>query len=246
NDLAAEALWQPDQGIRPCLYHNSGDGTFKNVTHEAGLDRPFAPMGSNFGDIDNDGWLDMYLGTGDPLLQSLMPNVMLRNVGGQRFEDVTAKSGTGHLQKGHGVAFADFDNDGDQDFYHQLGGFIPVDKYPDALFENTGTGGHWLSIELEGVQTNRDATGARLHLVLDTPKGPRDLYRAEGSVSSFGGSTHTQEIGLGNATRIARLEIRWPRTEKLQVFENVPIDAWIHVREGESEYRRLERKSFHF
>ena len=74
-------------------------------------------MGANFGDLDNDGFLDVYLGTGTPSLAALMPNFMLKNDAGRRFPDVTEATGTGHLQKGHGVAFADFDNDGDQECY---------------------------------------------------------------------------------------------------------------------------------
>ncbi|MSR60998.1 MAG: CRTAC1 family protein [Planctomycetes bacterium] len=245
-DLAAEALWLPQQGALPCLYHNQGDGTFQNVAEKLGLARPMLPMGANFCDLDNDGWLDFYLGTGDPLLQSLMPNVMFKNLGGKRFEDITAPSGLGHLQKGHGVAFADFDHDGDQDLFHHLGGFVPVDRFQNALFENTGTGGHWLSLELAGTRSNRQAIGARIHLTLDTPAGLRDLYRAAGMVSSFGGSTHRQEIGLGDATRIARLEIRWPRSSEPQVFEDVPLDTWLTIREGEKAFERLERKSFRF
>ena len=72
-------------------------------------------MGANFGDIDNDGYLDVYLTTGRPDFAALMPNVMLRNDQASRFVDVTFSAGLGHLQKGHGVGFADIDNDGDQD-----------------------------------------------------------------------------------------------------------------------------------
>src|SRR6185503_11359624 len=126
------------------------------------------------------------------------------------------------LQKGHGVAFADFDHDGDQDLYHELGGFVPADRFQNALFENTGHGGHWLSLELAGVHGNRDAVGARIRVVLATPAGPREVHRALGSVSSFGGSPHRQEIGLGDATAITRLEIRWPGAKAQQVYTDVP------------------------
>lgn len=245
-DLAAEALGQAYAGTPPCLYRNSGDGTFRDRARELGLARPMMPMGSNFGDIDNDGWLDIYLGTGDPLLQSLMPNVLFRNRAGQGFDDYTAESGLGHLQKGHGVAFADFDHDGDQDLFHQLGGFVPADKFQSTLFENRGTGGHWLVLELQGTRTNRDAIGARIRVVLETPAGPRELHRAAGAVSSFGGSTHRQELGLGDATRITRLEIRWPRSKEPQVFSDVPLDSRLAVREGEPAFTRLERGSFRF
>ena len=79
-------------------------------------------MGANFGDLDNDGFLDFYLGTGSPEYDSLMPNLMFRNREGKMFADVTTAGGFGHLQKGHGIAFADFDNDGDQDVFAELGG----------------------------------------------------------------------------------------------------------------------------
>jgi FG-GAP-like repeat len=59
-------------------------------------------MGSGFGDVDNDGWLDIYLGTGDPAYEALSPNRLFRNKDGERFQDVTYSADVGHLQKGHG------------------------------------------------------------------------------------------------------------------------------------------------
>ena len=82
-------------------------------------------MGANFGDIDNDGYLDFYLGTGAPSFFAITPNRMFRSDRGLRFLDVTSSAGVGHIQKGHGVAFADFDNDGDQDIYQQMGATSP-------------------------------------------------------------------------------------------------------------------------
>ncbi len=97
---------------------------FEDKTKEAGLDMVFAAMGSNFGDFDNDGYLDFYLGTGDPDLSTLVPNRMFKNVGGKRFAEITASSGTGNLQKGHGVACADWDRNGDLDIFIQMGGAV--------------------------------------------------------------------------------------------------------------------------
>ena len=88
---------------------------------------------------DNDGFLDMYLGTGTPSFAALMPNIMLRNDAGRRFLDVTAATGTGHLQKGHGIAFVDIDNDGDEDVMLNIGGAVPGDQYTESLFENPGS-----------------------------------------------------------------------------------------------------------
>ena len=101
-DVAADYLGQPFSGSTPRLYHNNGDGTFSDVTRRAGLAHMYLPMGANFGDIDNDGYLDIYLTTGDPDYETLVPNVMLRNEAGRRFVDVSESGGFGHLQKGHG------------------------------------------------------------------------------------------------------------------------------------------------
>ncbi len=245
-DLANQALGLPDAAVRPMLFHNRRDGSFEDRAVAAGVAHAYLPMGSNFGDLDNDGWLDVYLGTGEPALQVLMPNVLLWNQGGERFLDVTSAAGMGHLQKGHGVAFADFDHDGDQDVFHQLGGFFLIDRFHSALFENPGFGHHWLTLELAGTRSNRAAIGARVKLSLETPGGPREIHRAAGAVSSFGGSPHRLEIGLGAATRIVRLEIRWPRTSEPQVFTDVPLDAWLSIREGEAAFQRLERATFRF
>ena len=246
-DLAADAVGRPYECILPALYRNRRDGTFVDVARDLDLARPMLPMGANFGDIDNDGWLDIYLGTGEPGLRSLMPNVLLKSVGGERFADVTTAAGLGHLQKGHGIGFVDFDGDGDQDIYHQLGGFYPVDKYRNALYENPGgTGNHWLYLSLVGTVTNRDAVGARVKLVLDTEDGTRELHRAAGSVATFGGSPHRLEIGLGQAKRVARLEIRWPRSKTTQVFEDVPMDAWLRVTEGSEEFESVDLPRFAF
>ncbi len=242
-ELAADALDLPRERYPPRLYRNLG-GSFEDATERLGLARFFLPMGSNFGDVDNDGWLDLYLGTGDPLIESIMPNVMLRNDGGQRFQDVTLASGTGHLQKGHGVAFADLDQDGDQDLFHQLGGFFGSDRFHNALFRNPGHGHHWLHLELRGTQSNSRGIGARIRVVLATPAGPRELHRAVGSVSSFGGSPLRQELGLGDATKIERLEIRWPAPGSRSVFTDVPLDRLLLVTEGESELVELPHAPF--
>ncbi|HEY3177087.1 MAG TPA: CRTAC1 family protein [Candidatus Polarisedimenticolia bacterium] len=246
-DIAADYLGLPHQAHLPCLYHNKGDGTFVDVAVPMGLGHPYRPMGANFGDIDNDGYLDIYLGTGDPDYRSLVPNIMLRNDGGKRFQDVTTSGGFGHLQKGHGIAFADFDHDGDEDIYHQLGGFVPGDKFGNVLFMNPGHGGHQLSLKLVGVQSNRAGIGARIKVVVQTPTGTREIHRAVGSVSSFGGSPLLrQEIGLGDATRIVELLIWWPKSGLRQTLRDVPIDSFVEVTEGSSEIKRLPLKRFAF
>ena len=237
-DVAGDYLGLPNRSPRPRLYRNDG-GTFTDVSRQVGLDHPYLPMGANFGDLDHDGYLDIYLGTGDPSFDTLMPNVMLRNARGKRFLDVTTSGGFGHLQKGHGISFADIDNDGDQDIYHQLGGFYPGDKYSNALFRNPGHGNRFLYLKLVGSASNRAAVGARVKVVLETSEGVQEVHRAVGAVSSFGGSPLRQEIGLGKAQRILKLEVWWPASGTRQEWVDVPLDQLLQVTESESESQVL-------
>jgi hypothetical protein len=155
------------------LYKNLGDGTFRDVTKETGLDKVFMPMGGNFGDLDNDGYPDIYLGTGSPSYGSLLPNVLLRNKEGKSFVDITASSGTGELHKGHGVAMADLDNDGDLDILTSIGGAVPGDSHVFRLFENPGNGNDWIVLRLVGVKANRSAIGARIKVTVKTKERGR-------------------------------------------------------------------------
>ncbi len=229
--IASDYLGLQHQATGPKLYRNQGDGTFRNVAPELGLDRPFLPMGANFGDLDNDGWLDVALATGDPNFETLVPNVMLRNDGARAFQDVTTSGGFGHLQKGHGVSFADIDNDGDQDVHQQLGGMLMADQYFNALFQNPGHGNAFVIVELVGRETNHFGVGARVAVTVDTPEGSRTLHRAVGSVSSFGGSPLRQEIGLGDATAITEIVVEWPVSGDRTRVTNVRLNSRVRVSE---------------
>jgi len=221
------------------LYRNRGDGTFEDVTGRVGLDRVVPAMGANFGDLDGDGYPDLYLGTGTPSLGALMPNIMLHNDAGRRFSDVTEATGTGHLQKGHGVAFTDLDNDGDEDVILNVGGAVPGDSYDEAVFENPGSAATWLGVRLVGARSNRAAIGARLTLQLAGAAGER-RYREVTSGGSFGASSLAPVMGLGGATGVAWLEVRWPGSGTRQRIEAPPVNAFIEIREGESGFARRD------
>jgi len=208
------------------------------VTAEVGLDLAMVPMGSNFLDVDNDGFLDFYLGTGDPTYTMLVPNRMFKNVEGKLFADITLSSGTGHLQKGHAVACGDWDRDGNVDMYVQLGGAVPGDRFRNVLFQNPGHDNRWITVKLVGKKTNRPAIGARIKIV-PAEDEKRAIYRHVTSGSSFGANALEQTIGLGKADRIARLEIYWPTSNTTQVFLDVHVNQAIEVTEFESTYRRL-------
>ena len=242
SEAIRDQLGQPTTGDRPRLYRNTGGmDPFQDVTAEVGLDRVVLPMGSNFGDIDNDGFLDIYLATGRPSFAYLMPNRLFRNAEGRRFEDITGATGTGHLQKGHGVAIADWDRDGDQDIFVEAGGAVPGDRAHNVLFENPGNGNHWLTVRLVGTRTNRSAIGARIRVDLPSPDGTVvSRYRTVGTTSSFGGNPLACTIGLGSARRVGALEIQWPTSRSRQVFHDIAANASIEITEDRDEIRVQE------
>jgi hypothetical protein len=232
---------EPHQCFPNKLYRNMGGKGFQDVTKEMGLDMVFATMGSNFGDFDNDGYLDMYLGTGDPNFHMLVPNRMFKNVGGKRFAEITASSGTGHLQKGHGVACGDWARDGNIDIFIEMGGAVNGDKYHNILFQNPGHDNRWLTVKLIGKKTNRSAIGARIKAITAAAE-PLTVYRHVSSGSSFGANPLQQTLGLGKAEKVALLEVYWPTSGKTQVFHDVAVNQAIEITEFADSYRKLNWK----
>lgn len=245
DEVIRSALGMPFTVETPRLYRNMHDGTFQDVTAQVGLDKVYMPMGANFGDIDNDGYLDMYLGMGDPSFVSLMPHELLRNKEGKKFVDVTAASGTGEIHKGHGIAFADMERTGQQDIVANMGGAVPADKHTVRLFRNPGNDNDWINVRLVGVKSNRAAVGAEIRVTVDNDKvGTRSIYRTVGETSSFGGNPMEQAIGLGHAASNIRIEVWWPATRTRQEFKSVGKDQFIEIKEFASEYSKRDRHAY--
>lgn len=241
--ITTDYLGQGTSATWPRLYRNTGGQGFEDVTARAGLGRAMMPMGANYGDVDGDGFPDIYLGTGRPEFQAIVPNLMFRNVEGARFEDETASTGTGLLQKGHGVAFGDVDNDGDIDLFHQAGGMFPGDRSRNALFQNPGYGHRWLGIELHGTTSNRYGVGARIKVTIAEDGATRDIHVVAGDHGSFGGSSLRQLVGLGRAERIDSVEIWWPASGTRQTYTDVAMDRSVRATEGEAVLEPLERRA---
>ena len=233
--------WETDR-----LYQGDGQGGFRDVTQEQNLAGPTSPMGANFGDLDNDGYPDFYLGTGYPAFDALMPNLMFHNLGGTGFSDVTTAGGFGHLQKGHGVVFADLDNDGDQDVFIEMGGAYLGDAFMNALFENPGFSNHWLTVKLIGVTSNRSAIGARIRCIIREGDVKRSVYTWVNSGGSFGANPLRREIGLGKAEKVDVLEVYWPTSDTTQRFIDVEVNQFIEITEGQDAYRTIPRKQLSF
>ncbi|HEU0118913.1 MAG TPA: FG-GAP-like repeat-containing protein [Bryobacteraceae bacterium] len=213
-DAVVEALAASYRPLAPHpdsvrLFRNQGDGTFRDVTMEAGLFYPMGVMGAGVADIDNDGYVDLYFGTGDPQLSRLEPNRLFRNRGDGTFIDVTALTNFARPgNKGHGVSFIDLDEDGDLEIYAQLGGHYQGDHARNAFYENrSGSRGNWLEIDLTGA----NPVGATLLLEAGGKKQHREVKGSEG----FGATSPMRvHFGLGAATEVQRLEVRWPTGER--------------------------------
>lgn len=247
-DAARECLGLPLNTEPSGLYKNNGDLTFTDVTKKAKLHRPFGTMGCNFGDLDNDGFLDFYLGTGSPDYTALIPNRMFRNHNGEYFQDVTTAGGFGHLQKGHGIGFADFDNDGDQDVYAEMGGAYSGDNFQNALFENPGNDNKWITILLEGTTANRAAIGSKVELDITLQNGKNQkLYRTVSPGASFGANSLQLEIGLGDCKKINSVKVKWAnRNNEYIDYGEVDFNKKFKITEGKNQVVELPQSPFKF
>jgi hypothetical protein len=194
NDLDFDLYWTtwPGDGrpVPNALYRNLGNLSFENVAAETGTEDPAGwGISANAGDVDNDGWTDFLVTNG--FSPASGPNMLFRNRGDGRFEDATASIGGGRFD-GRGVAFADYDRDGDLD--------VVVTGGPSAstrLWRNDSTHGpRWLTVRLVGVVSNRSAVGARVEV--------RTPLRQEVSGGAGRGSQNSLpvEFGLGTAERV--------------------------------------------
>lgn len=237
-------LGRPTHAGAMKLFENMGNGTFRDVSTETGLNRVNTPMGANFGDFDNDGFPDIYLATGGPEYGALSPKMLLKNDKGRSFQDVTAASGTGDLHKGHGVAFADLRNAGCQDLIVSIGGATPGDAHQFRVFSNPGNDNDWINVKLAGVKSNRAGIGAVIAVtVRNGGSARRAIYRTVSSGGSFGASPIQQEIGLGPHANIERLEVFWPASKTHQTFSNIRPDSFWEIREFSKHATELPRQA---
>ncbi len=213
---------------RQVLYRNNGDGTFTDVTKESGLYHAYGAMGANFGDINSDGYVDIYLATGAPQMGRLERDALFQNNGDGTFTDATVALGLGNIGKGHGVTFGDADADGDVDIYVPVGGAFIGDQWHNLFYQNAGTGNNYLTLKLVGVKSNRDGIGAKVTLNL----GDSTIYREVSGGCGFGSTNSLSlEIGLGTHTKVDTLEIVWP-SGQVDTHRNLSVNQKFIVTEG--------------
>jgi hypothetical protein len=246
------------------LLRNKGDGTFEDVSSKANANPPGWFWSASFADFDNDGWQDIYAADGwvynDPgteIEMDFLNNVVsrqkeyktgiffdpkhfgrtswhgyernrhLRNNGDGTFVEIGTAAGTDLVRNSRGVAVADFWNRGVLD--------IAVSASTDrhALLKNeVGEQRNWLAVELVGTKSNRDAAGARITIHVQGKLQMRELVLGDGYGSQ---NSLRQYFGLGEATSVDELTVRWPRSGATQTFRNLAANRIIEITEGVNE-----------
>ncbi|WP_198513420.1 CRTAC1 family protein [Confluentibacter lentus] len=242
SEIVKEYLGEPYRAETLRLFKNN-NGVFTNVSTEMGLDRIGYAMGANYGDLDNDGFLDIYLSTGEVSYQSIIPNIVFRNNAAENFQDVTTAGGFGNIQKGHAVSFSDIDNDGDQDINVVMGGAFEGDNFFNSLLKNPYQNeNNWLTIRLEGTKANRSAIGSRIEVTTMENGKQRKIYHTISSGGSFGCSTLRAEIGLGKASEIIQIKIIWAGSRTQQIFKNIKLNSFYKIVEGNPQPQHINLK----
>ncbi len=156
-------------------------------------------------------------------------NCLFRNDGDGTFTDTAYVDGADRIEDGRGIAVFDYDQDGALD--------LVLRNYdqPAQLLRNRGGAGHWLELKLVGVRSNRDAVGARVTVRAGGRRQVREVHAGSGYLS---GSSLVQHFGLGRATRIDSLEVRWPSGRRTRIGP-LEADQQLLLSEGAAEPVRV-------
>jgi hypothetical protein len=219
------------------LFHNNGDGSFTNVTEKAGITGWYGAMSSQVGDLDNDGYPEILLGTGNPELDWTEPKVLFLNDGNGHFVEASTAAGLIHFGMLHGIAFADYDNSGNLSMFGSFGGFYWGTRETSRLYRNTGSANRAVEVKLVGTRSNRDAVGARVFATV----GSRRIYKWVNGGDGFGTlNSRIVHIGLGRNSRVDQLRVDWPSGAH-QSWHNVPGAQRVEIVEGRNAIRTTAR-----
>ncbi len=222
-------LMVPDMGYG-CLYRNTGQGYFEEMSARLGMGEAcgqYTSWGGNFFDFEHDGWIDIFLVNGHAHRLDTMEDLMLRNMKGERFVDVSKELGPDFQEKfvGRGSAVGDYDRDGDLDIL-----VLNLNDRPRLLRNDGGNRKNWIQLKVRGQKSNRDGIGAVIHLTANEKTQIRNVVSASGYLSQGAMGAH---FGLGDAESIDRIEIHWPSGSK-QALEDVEANQVLHIEEPAS------------
>jgi hypothetical protein len=200
---------------KSAIYLQQSDGRFQE--QKDFFDMPGGTMGASFGDVNNDGCYDFYLGTGSPEGWFIFPKLMFLGVPqgtgcAMKTSNVSTTNSFALVQKGHGIVFFDFNNDGLQDIYSSLGGMWPADRWPNQFFVNhSEVTNSWIKIRLRGRHSNRMGVGAIARVAAQNAKHEAILrYAYMDQKTAFGSGPYLLHVGLGNATVVDHVNVYWP------------------------------------
>jgi hypothetical protein len=219
-------LWVSDSKYNRLL-RNSGKLPFTDVTQQAGISQlaaQYTSWGTGAIDFDNDGRKDIMVFHGGLIHLIPQEHSVFRNLGGGKFQDVSADAGPFFSTKsvGRGACFADYNGDG------KVGAYLVNLGAPGVLLRNTSPGGgHWTEIKLVGVKSNRDGIGARVEVQAGELKQSAERVAGSGYLSQDDGRLH---FGLGAHTKIDRITVAWPSGTH-QVVEGVAANQVVTVTE---------------
>jgi len=229
------------------LYHNNGDGSFTEVTFEAGVgqDTQDVKWGCGFIDYDNDGWPDILQVNGhvypnidqDSVGQTFMePRIVYRNLGNGKFQEVSKEMGPGITARhsSRGCAFGDYDNDGDIDVVVNN-----MNEIPSLLRNDGGNANNWVKVKLIGTKCNRTAIGARVRVV--TGKHSQ-IDEVHSGTSVMAQSDLRLHFGVGQAKMVDLLEVKWPTTQKVETFTNLDPNQILTIKEGAGIIQKMMPK----
>jgi hypothetical protein len=239
NDGLLDLFMTDYQSEMPVLYRNLGGGLFDDVTNTARISTelfPHVTWGTGFVDFDNDGDLDLYVACGhfdrietiDDRTAHRVPNLLLMNTGDGKFVDVSRRCGNGLTvaESSRGTALDDLDNDGRVDVV-VLNSHAP----PTILRNESSTDHHWLQIQLQGGESNRDGVGSRVRVVTGDLAQVAEVHSGRGYQSHHGGRLH---FGLGHRKQVDRIEVRWLGGAR-ETFPGVAVDQLVLLVEGAGE-----------
>jgi len=220
-------------GDLPSLFHNDDGRFFTDVSRQAGLgDRQLLGWGIAFVDVDDDGWPDLVIANGHvyPEVEGkqlgdtyLQQTLLYRNLGNGKFKDVTDAAGPAFQtpRPARGLAVGDLDGDGRPEIV-----IVNMNSTP-SLLKNDGPHGHFLNLILTGTKSNRSAIGARVTLAAAGRKMTGEVL---GGSSYYSQNSLTLHFGLGSATKVDAIEIRWP-SGLVQQLGPAEADGTLHVTE---------------
>ncbi|MEO9803032.1 MAG: FG-GAP-like repeat-containing protein [Reichenbachiella sp.] len=209
------------------FFENLGDGNFSKITGQNLVQRSDNSFGTAWGDIDNDGDLDLYIANGFKSGESLSNRLYINNADGTFTED-TEHTIVSDVGWSFGAAFGDYDNDGQLDL---LVANTFEESQKNGLYHNLGNSNNWLIVDLEGTSSNRSAIGAKVKVTATIGDNEVVQMREISSQSCYNGQNSIRaHFGVGTATIITKIEIVWPNGNS-EAFLNKEVNQILKIKE---------------